>query len=72
MTCSSCTHAVEQALLDLHGVTSAVVSMVQQEARVEYRAESVSKVASAHDHLQAASVSSTPLPSSRTGMMLCS
>ncbi|KAK9806592.1 hypothetical protein WJX73_005689 [Symbiochloris irregularis] len=36
MTCSSCTHAVEEALQELPGVTSAVVSLVQQEARVEY------------------------------------
>ena len=36
MTCSSCTHAVEEALAELPGVTSAVVSLVQQEARIEY------------------------------------
>lgn len=45
MTCSSCTHAVEAALLELSGVNSAVISLVQQEARVEYSPGSICKVA---------------------------
>ena len=38
MTCGACTGAVERALSDSPGVSSAVVSLIQQEARVEYQA----------------------------------
>ena len=44
MTCSSCTHAVETVLSELPGVTSAVVSLVQQEARIEFDPGLVRKV----------------------------
>ena len=36
MTCSSCSGAVEDALGSCAGVSKAVVSLIQQEARVEY------------------------------------
>ena len=36
MTCSACSSAVEAALDSLPGVDNAVVSLIQQQARVEY------------------------------------
>lgn len=36
MTCSACSSAVEAALDAVPGVDNAVVSLIQQQARVEY------------------------------------
>ncbi len=44
MTCSSCSSAVESALDAVPGVGNAVVSLVQQQARVEYDTTAVTPV----------------------------
>ena len=44
MTCSACCAAVESALDGLPGVTNAVVSLIQQQARVEYHPNVISVV----------------------------
>ena len=44
MTCSACCAAVESALDALPGVTNAVVSLIQQQARVEYHPNVISAV----------------------------
>jgi len=44
MTCSACCAAVESALNALPGVTNAVLSLIQQQARVEYHANLITSV----------------------------
>ena len=44
MTCSSCSSAVESALDAVPGVGNAVVSLIQQQARVEYDTTAVTPV----------------------------
>ena len=46
MTCGSCSTAVEQALSSVTGVSKAVVSLIQQEARVDYQAALTSEARS--------------------------
>jgi len=44
MTCSACCAAVESALDAVPGVTNAVLSLVQQQARVEYHPNVITPV----------------------------
>lgn len=44
MTCSACCAIVEATLGALPGVSNAVVSLIQQQARVEYDAAAVQPV----------------------------
>ena len=44
MHCSSCSNAVEKALSNLPGVSSAVVSLTMEQAEVEYNSALISQV----------------------------
>ena len=44
MTCSACCAAIENALDALPGVTNAVLSLIQQQARIEYHPNLITPV----------------------------
>ena len=46
MTCSACCAAIESALDALPGVTNAVLSLIQQQARIEYHPNLMTPVSS--------------------------
>ena len=59
MTCSACCAAIESALDTLPGVTNAVLSLIQQQARIEYHPNLITPVSTLPGHLHAMRASST-------------
>ena len=51
MTCSACCSAIESAVDASPGVIHAVVSLIQQQARVEYHPNVISAVSALHKAL---------------------
>ena len=51
MTCSACCAAIESALDALPGMINAVLSLIQQQARIEYHPNLVTPVSSSFSHL---------------------